>query len=471
MNHCLETPIKVGLFFGGRSREREISFAGGRTVFDHLDRRFFDPIPVFVDSIGNFILLNWQYLYHGTIREFYPSVDQSANLFGVPLYIESFSTLSTQDQEQFIVPIGKKIEPIDFVKYFDIAFLCLHGPYGEDGTIQGLLEWYQMPYSGSSLLPAALGINKIFQQKLLQNAGFLVPRSLVLSQKQWLNTSNKSEFLDQIIATLGLPFVVKSSMQGSSIGVSIVKTDAITCFITAINSAFFIEEISSSIWKQYAPEDKKDWLTRLIDVRVGIGFPLWIEDQVFYTPSALLDYIEGHFQKDPSTILLISAQAEEEIIIETFIKGREFSCIVLEEEKDKPIALPPTEMLKKNLHFDYRAKYLPGIVRKQTPMVLPYPILDTIRQKSIDLFQLLNCQVYARIDGFITSSNEVFLNDPNTTAGMNPTSFLFHQAAEIGLNPTQLLTFIIKRSLEVRKDSKGFLVAHTLLKRLESMLL
>lgn len=463
MHHSLSTPIRVGIFFGGQSREREISFAGGRTVYDHLDRKRFEPVPIFVDSLGNFILLHAQYLYQGTIREFYPSV-RVANFWGIPLYIESLP----ENHAPFIEKIGQKIAPADFSKYFDIAFLCLHGPYGEDGTIQGLLEWYQMPYTGSDILPAALGIHKIFQQKLLQNAGFLVPPSCILTQKEWLHIDDKNKLLDQIIATVGLPFVVKSNRQGSSIGVHIVEHHALDAFIRAVHKAFFIEAISYDSWKSYTPTDKKNWFNNLIDLREGIGFPLLVADQVFHRPHALLDYIELYFQKKKEPILLISAQAEKAIIIEAFIEGREFSCIVLEAETGNPIALPPTEMLKGKLHFDYRAKYLPGIVRKQTPMVLSGPLLDAIRKEAVALFQLLDCQVYARIDGFLTHDNKIILNDPNTTAGMNPASFLFHQAAEIGLHPTQLLTFIIQRSLEVRRD-KGYLIAGSLLKRLEAI--
>lgn len=448
----LSPRLRIGVFFGGQSREREISFAGGRTIYDHLDRKCFEPVPIFVDSIGNFILLRKQYLYQGTIREFYPS-DATSNFCGIPLYIESLATNTSN--ELFIQKIGAKIAPADFSKYFDIAFLCLHGPYGEDGTIQGLLKWYQMPYIGSDILPSALGINKIFQKKLFKNAGILVPPSVILRQKEWLNREDTNKLLDQIIATVGLPFVVKSSKQGSSIGVTIVKDATLSSFIHAVHKAFFMEAISYDDWKRHTPATKKNWFKMLIDVREGIGFPLRIADQVFYTPHALLNYIEHYFQKNQNPILLISTQAEAAIIIEAFIEGREFSCIVLEAEKGNPIALPPTEMLKGKLHFDYRAKYLPGIVRKQTPMMLAAPLLNAIRKQAVALFELLDCQVYARIDGFLTTNNVIILNDPNTTAGMNPASFLFHQAAEIGLQPTQLLTFIIKRSLEVRSE-KGY---------------
>ena len=67
--------IKVGIFFGGPSREREISFAGGRTVYDNLDKSLFEPIPIFVDSFGCLIELDWSFIYKGTIRDFFPPVE------------------------------------------------------------------------------------------------------------------------------------------------------------------------------------------------------------------------------------------------------------------------------------------------------------------------------------------------------------------------------------------------------------
>jgi UDP-N-acetylmuramate--alanine ligase len=66
---------RIGIIFGGQSKEREISFAGGRTVYDNLNKSLFDAIPVFVDSFGNLVELNWEFIYKGTIRDFYPPVE------------------------------------------------------------------------------------------------------------------------------------------------------------------------------------------------------------------------------------------------------------------------------------------------------------------------------------------------------------------------------------------------------------
>ncbi|MEN0006210.1 MAG: PASTA domain-containing protein, partial [Bacteroidota bacterium] len=95
-------------------------------------------------------------------------------------------------------------------------------------------------------------------------------------------------------------------------------------------------------------------------------------------------------------------------------------------------------------------KYLPGLSRKVTPIGLPDAQINAIRSECERLFEELDFQVYARIDGFMTAEEQIFLNDPNTTSGMLPSSFFFHQAAEIGLNPSQFLTYIIRISLQER---------------------
>lgn len=441
--------MKVGIFFGGPSREREISFAGGRTVYDNLDKSLFEPVPIFVDSLGNFILLQWQYLYKGSIRDFYPPNDLiPASSFSV--YIESLGALAEDQLAQLISRVGQRIVPDRFSKLFDVAFLALHGPYGEDGSLQGLLEWYQIPYTGTGILGAALGIDKVVQKQIMQQAGFAVPRHKVLTKRTWQAATDKAVLFKEIVSWVGLPMVVKSPRQGSSIGVSIIRERAVDQFIEAVNRSLFIQEVSAATWQSLTPEAKQQWMASLIDLREGIGLPVAIEGYVIDHPTALLQYLDHHFSASRAPIQLNSLQGEEAVLLEAYIVGREFSCIVLEEIPGQPVALPPTEMIKGNMHFDYRAKYLPGMVRKETPMQLPAVHLHAIRKACTVLFKTFCFQVYARIDGFFTPNHQVYLNDPNTTAGMNPASFLFHQAAEVGLNPTQLLTFLIRTSLAVR---------------------
>src|SRR5688572_12791694 len=107
--------MKIGIIFGGPSREREISFAGGRTVYDNLDKSLFEAVPVFADSLGNFMLLDWEYIYKGTIRDFFPPVDVlPKSIHQLQLYLESLGPLTAEQQETVISKVGKKIEPNQF---------------------------------------------------------------------------------------------------------------------------------------------------------------------------------------------------------------------------------------------------------------------------------------------------------------------------------------------------------------------
>ncbi len=191
--------MKIGIFFGGPSREREISFAGGRTVYDNLNKTIFQTVPIFVDSFRNFILLDWEYIYKGTIRDFCPPVEflpESENDFQI--YAESIASKDLDLQEKIIHKLGRKIELNELAELIDFAFLTLHGSYGEDGQIQGLLDSLRIPYTGSGLRACSIGMDKSFQKKLMGKAGFACPEVLVIHKKEWEST-DFSQFGPQVI--------------------------------------------------------------------------------------------------------------------------------------------------------------------------------------------------------------------------------------------------------------------------------
>ncbi len=452
--------IKVGVFFGGSSREREVSFAGGRTVYDNLDKSLFEPVPIFVDSFNNFCLLDWQYIYKGSIRDFYPPAKHlQHSKHGFQIYADALPLTAKEQQFELLKEIGKPLHTEDLKELMDIAFLCLHGGMAEDGTIQGLLEWQGIPYTGSGIYPSAAGINKKIQKELqhLANAtatGSNTANALFVERTQWL-TGDRKQFFDQIVKTIGFQFVCKPATQGSSIGVSVVdKKDGFEAFEKAANKAFFIDTLSREVWFNYSEAHKEQYIRRLIDIREGLGLPVGIDDKVLYNPEELMQFLNRKL-RTVETLELRATQTENTLIVEQFIEGKEFSCIVIQDEEGNPIALPPTEIVKKKEVFDYRSKYLPGLTRKVTPIDLPAEAIEEIRKQCCGMFNLLRCQVYARIDGFITPKGKIYLNDPNTTSGMMPSSFFFHQAAEIGLNPSQFLTYIIRTSLQQRIISWG----------------
>ncbi|HTA28504.1 MAG TPA: D-alanine--D-alanine ligase [Bacteroidia bacterium] len=453
--------LRVGIIFGGFSREREVSFAGGRTVYDNLDKSLFDAIPIFVDSFGNFVLLDWKYIYKGSIRDFYPPVDylpNSPNNFQV--YAESvvsgqWSVVSKEGNiaVQMLDKIGTHIKADEIKKHIDFAFLCLHGAGGEDGSIQGLLEYLKIPYSGSGILSSALGMDKALQRQWMKSYGFTTPDYITLKRTD-ISDANLKKIHRSLKKKISTPCVIKPSHQGSSIGATVLSKSDYISFEKAIYRSFFMQKISFAEWKSYSKEQQIHFIREMSDIREGIGFPLTIHNSEFttvvYHPEELLAKLVSVFSKSKDDIVLEAFDGENEVLIEKFLEGKEFSCIVIQDENGNPIALPPTEIRKGQNIFDYRSKYLPGLSRKITPIDLPEKQIKSISESCCKLFSDMHFNVYARIDGFISPKGKVFLNDPNTTSGMLPSSFFFHQAAEIGLNPSKFLTFIIRTSIQQR---------------------
>lgn len=448
--------LRVGILFGGQSKEREISFAGGRTVYDNLNKALFEPVPLFIDSFGNLVLLDWEYIYKGSIRDFYPPVEflrPSAGEFQV--YAESLDPEETT-RLKMIEKLGRKVEPGELKSLIDFAFLCLHGPFGEDGRIQGLLEYLGIPYSGSGILPSAIGIDKSVQKKMMVDAGFNSPAFITVDRNEYISGNYKGLF-GRAKAAVGLPMVVKPANQGSSIGVTILQEDNETVFMAAVEKALFTRWLDAGEWKGMSAAAKNEYVRVLADIREGIGMPLTVNDTLIHHPDDLVAHLDKAAATEKEGWVLAALDGESDVLIEGFIEGREFSCIVVEDENGKAIALPPTEIRKGKELFDYRSKYLPGLSRKITPIQLPDEQIEAIRKECEKLFADLHFDVYARIDGFLGKDGKIFLNDPNTTSGMMPSSFFFHQAAEIGLNPSQFLTFIIRTSLRrrIRSDKNG----------------
>ncbi|NBP06006.1 MAG: D-alanine--D-alanine ligase, partial [Bacteroidetes bacterium] len=221
----MTSKIRVGIFFGGASREREVSFAGGRTVYDNLDKNLFEAVPIFVDSFGNFVILNWEYVYKGSIRDFYPHASFLPDLpNGFQVYAESLNP-DEQTQQQMLASLGIPVTANDLKNHIDFAFLALHGTLGEDGTIQGLLEWHNIPYSGSGIFASALGMNKARQKDFQERAGLYVNHYQTLKRDAWVQADDqeKGNLFFFYNREFNEHFVVKPANQGSSLGVSVLK--------------------------------------------------------------------------------------------------------------------------------------------------------------------------------------------------------------------------------------------------------
>ena len=445
--------MKIGILFGGQSKEREVAFAGGRTVYDSLDKDLFEPVPLFIDSLGNLIHLDWQYLYKGSIRDFYPPASilpDSPHNFQV--YIESLGPPSTIPKEEAIQQVGQPVAFEELPDLIDMAFLVLHGPYGEDGAIQGMLSYLNIPYTGCGIFPSALGIDKSLQKTVFEQAGLKPLPAHVITRQSWLTPGQPKKHFERLRSFFDFPLVIKSASQGSSIGVHVLERADFETFQQLVDQSFFRWHLSKAQWLSWSSDAQVSYVRELVDLQDGLGTPVMINDKTCYHPESILTEIRDQFsqQTSPDFLTLTGLQTEHTVLVEPKLEGREFSCIVVQNQDGQNVALPPTEIRKSSDVFDYRAKYLPGASHKVTPMDLPAEGLTKIRRHCEQLFKTMRAQVYARIDGFYTEKGEVYLNDPNTTSGMMPSSFFFHQAAEIGLSPGQFLTYIVRTSLQAR---------------------
>lgn len=460
----MDNKIKVGIFFGGQSREREISFLGGRTAVEHLDKRFFEVVPIFVDSLGNFIKVDPSLLYESDIRSFYPSKNQNK---GYKIYIESLGPLRDTQLYKLIYKIGSQIKIEELKNHIDFAFTVMHGPYAEDGNIQGIMEWIGIPYMGPGILGSGVGIDKPVQNKLMALASGQEKKFRVISKREW-DKADKSELFSDLISTLGFPFVVKAPHQGSSIGVAIVKKRSLEEFTKGMNQCFFESTFLQKDWKKLTQRQKKNQMEKMTNLDEGIGFPLVLDNQLVYHPAELLKKLDKYL-KDNEAAVLSTTNGEDEVLIEEFISGQEFSVGVIQDDTGKAFALPPTEVYGDIQTFDFKSKYKSAASKKRIPVETKYENLEKIHVDILKAFEITGMSVISRIDGFLTPDDRVILHDPNTIPGMSPSSFIFKQMAEIGFTITDSITYFVRQSIRERmRAGKNLFLLHNLLKSLDA---
>ncbi len=184
--------LRVGVVMGGMSSEREISLESGRNIYFNLNPQKYEGIPVFLDAEGRFWEMPLQLLVQNT------TVDITARL---------------EDE-------ARRIAYEELKSVADFIYIGLHGKYGEDGCLQGLLELLGIPYTGSGVMASAIGMDKHMQRKLLSAAGLKVPKYLAVTEREW--QEKEQEILERVEDSLGYPCVVKPTREGCSTGLSVV---------------------------------------------------------------------------------------------------------------------------------------------------------------------------------------------------------------------------------------------------------
>ena len=188
--------IKVAVLMGGKTPEHEISLITGREVVRNLDKSKYKILPVVISRTGE----RWQSLVPGKLLSL-PD----------PLTLRGTKKDLVSQKEKEIQGVGQLVQD-----KINVVFIAMHGPFGEDGTVQGMLELAGIPYTGPGVLASALGMDKIMFRKVLASEGIPVPNYVIVEKGQAAGRAFKA---------LGkLPYFVKPHNQGSSVGASIVRT-------------------------------------------------------------------------------------------------------------------------------------------------------------------------------------------------------------------------------------------------------
>lgn len=176
--------LNIAILFGGRSAEHEVSLQSAKNVISALNKKKYNPVLIFIDKTGRWFL---------------------NDKFGdrIALLPQSRGEITNLTRPQ----VKQKI---------DVAFPVLHGPFGEDGTVQGLLKLANVPFVGAGVLGSAVGMDKDVMKRLLRDAGITIGKFLVFKKTDKIN-------FEDIIKKLGLPLFIKPANLGSSVGINKAK--------------------------------------------------------------------------------------------------------------------------------------------------------------------------------------------------------------------------------------------------------
>lgn len=207
MNSSKKHKIKIGLIFGGKSGEHEVSLKSAKEVMDNLDKDKYDIVPIAITKKGNWLV--------GTKGHAYLNLNLPRAEMAGGVSLEHSQSLVAEDKERILA--GFTESDADEGK-IDLVFPIGHGAYIEDGKIQGLLEMLGIPYLFSGTLASALAMNKQKTKLVAKSAGLKVAKEIILKQNKKYNTV-------KIIKKLSLPIVVKPIESGSSVGMSICRQE------------------------------------------------------------------------------------------------------------------------------------------------------------------------------------------------------------------------------------------------------
>jgi D-alanine-D-alanine ligase len=392
--------LRVGILFGGRSGEHEVSLLSAASVFKAIDKDKYEVVPIGITKEGRWVTAaDAERLLAGNKPAEASLGPTQAHLrAGDPEATPGAAVLATG--EAVVVPPepqqhGGALAPFqtdvlsrraaDRAINVDVIFPVLHGTFGEDGTIQGLLELADLPYVGAGVLGSAAGMDKDVMKSLFRSAGLPIVKHVTFLRSEWEDEPMKVEKL--VEGKLKYPVFVKPANLGSSVGIS---------------KAHDRKELGPAI-EEAAKFDRK------IVVEEGVGG--------------------------------------------TKEKAREIECAVL--GNDRPQASIPGEIVPSAEFYDYRAKYLDEGSQLIIPAKLSQAETKKVQELAIGAFKAVDCSGLARVDFLMDpKSRKIYLNEINTMPGFTSISMYPKLWAATGVPYPELIEKLIELGLERHAEKK-----------------
>src|SRR5690349_11243836 len=385
--------LRVGILFGGRSGEHEVSLLSAASVLNAIDKSKYEVVPIGITKDGRWLTADHaERMLKGEHEPRHLRAGDPEATPGAAVLMRGEAVVVPPEP----VHKGAGITPLqgdatqlrrasDRAINVDIIFPVLHGTFGEDGTIQGLFELADIAYVGAGVLGSAAGMDKDIMKSLFRAAGLPIVRHVTFLRSEWQENPKKvQKFVE---SHLKYPVFVKPANLGSSVG---------------ITKAHDRGELKPCI-DEAAKYDRK------IVVEEGVGG-----------------------KKN---------------------KAREIECSVL--GNDKPEASVPGEIVPSKEFYDYDAKYLDEGSQLIIPAKLSQSDTKKVRELAVAAFQAVDCSGLARVDFLIDpKSRKIYLNEINTMPGFTSISMYPKLWGASGLGYADLIERLIRLGIQRHEDKK-----------------
>ena len=387
----MKRKIRVGILFGGKSSEHEVSIASANSVVDALDKDKYEPVLLGIDRQGHWLPLP-ESAKQLTGRSDEPVVTGGTQMEGQPPATTAepspLATGGTQMEEGrstqalVVTSVGMlrdvRQSPLDSV---DVVFPILHGPMGEDGTVQGLLELADIPYAGAGVAASAVGMDKELLKTIFKAHGLPAVDFVAVVRRLWEQAHEP--ILAAIESRLRYPLFVKPANMGSSVGISKAR-------------------------------DRAE-LIRGIDE---------------------------------------AARYDRKVLVEQGIDAREVECSVLGNDSPIVSVVGEVRTRQRDF-YDYIAKYTEGEADLLIPADIPAEKAAEVRDLALRAYRAVDCSGMARVDFFLErSSGQVYVNELNTIPGFTKFSMYPKLWEASGVSYAELIDRLITLALERYMDKK-----------------